>query len=120
MSDEQIEGWKTIVELDPFVLRKLEQKELGAFVQTRLPATAWKAPTATENDEESRAAGIGRDVGSCGGPGGTMTGGKVEGTGSLGRRGGKGKGCGRGGCGRGVDRGLAKKDRIRAEFRPDA
>jgi len=117
LSDEQIEGWKRIAELDPSVLRKLEE---SAFVQTALPATAWRAPTATESDEESPAPGVGRGVGSRGGRGGAPTRGKAEGRGSRGARGGKGKGRGRGGRGRGVDRGPAKKDRIRAESGPGA
>jgi activating signal cointegrator complex subunit 2 len=115
-SDEQIEGWKSIAERDPAVLKRLEERELESVVQTALPSTAWRAPKCVaESEEEGEVAGGVRGRG--GAPG--REGGSSRG-GSAGAGGGKGKSRGRGGRGRGVDRGRAKKGRIRAEFRPDA
>jgi activating signal cointegrator complex subunit 2 len=116
-SDEQIEGWKSIAERDPLVLKRLEERELEPVVQTRLPSTAWKAPRSGAESEDEEGGMVGVVRGRGGAPG--------RGTGSsrgvsVATTAGKGKGRGRGGRGRGVDRGRAKKDRIRSEYRPEA
>jgi activating signal cointegrator complex subunit 2 len=118
-SDEQIEGWKTIADRDPSVLKKLEDKEMGGFVQSALSSTAWRAPTSTtESEEEEGSPGGGAGRGGFRGRGSGQT---SRGTAARGGgKGTRGKGRGRGGRGSSVDRGRAKKDRIRAEFRPDA
>lgn len=116
-SDEQIEGWKSIAERDPLVLKQLEERELEVIVQTDLPSTAWKAPRSgvgSEDEEGGMVGGVRGRGGASGRGTGSNHGGFVD------ARGGKGKGRGRGGRGRGVDRGRAKKDRIRAEYRPEA
>jgi activating signal cointegrator complex subunit 2 len=111
-TDEQIEGWKIMIERDASVLHKLETKyENQVFRQTILPSTSWKA-SKEEEDGESQAV-----RGGVHGRGGNVAGGTGRGSGdaSRGRRRGRSRGRGRG-----VEKGRAKKDRIRSEFRPDA
>jgi activating signal cointegrator complex subunit 2 len=107
-TDEQIEGWKSMIERDSSMLRRLETKyEHQVFQQIALPSTSWKAPENEEDVESYAERGGARRRG--GGRGG------VDANISRGR--GRGHGRGRG---RGVEKGRAKKDRIRSEYRPDA
>lgn len=114
-TDEQIEGWKSMVSRDPAMLRKLEGKyENQVFQQTELPSTAWKPP---QDDEEDRTAG----ENSGKGRGRGTPRGRGDGTAAVSAAAGRGRGRGRSrGRGRGVERGRAKKDRIRSEFKSDA
>ena len=112
-SDEQIEGWKRMIERDERVRRRLERKyENKVFQQTELPPASWRQ--VTESDEESGHEGAGHTAGR-----GATRGTRGGGPGSGGQAQSKGPSRGRG-RGRGVSRGRARKDQIRNEYRPDA
>jgi len=113
-TDEQIEGWRSMVLRDQGMLRKLESKyENQVFQQSELASTAWKPPVEEEGHEV-----VGGDSARGRGRGGTARGrGDGSSTVAVARGRGRGRPHGRG---RGVERGRAKKDRMRSEFKPDA
>jgi activating signal cointegrator complex subunit 2 len=53
-TDEQIEGWKSMTERDPSLLRRLEWKyENQVFQQTALPSTSWKQNGSDDENSSS-------------------------------------------------------------------
>lgn len=112
-TDEQLEGWKSMIDRDGSRLRRLERTyENKGFNRADLPSTAWRAGAREDEDEKKGWSSDGS------GNRGRRTGASRED--SLASRGhGRGRDRG-GGRGRGAERGRARKDRIRKEFRPDA
>ena len=108
-TDEQIEGWKSMISRDSGMLRKLEAKyENQVFQQTELPSTAWKSRADGEDDPMDGRSGRGREEGAALGRGDP----------AVGATRGRARGRSRGRM-RGVERGRARKDRTRSEFKPD-
>jgi activating signal cointegrator complex subunit 2 len=100
-TDEQLEGWKSIADRDPSILRKLERKyEKEVFKQREVQSTKWSAGDDVAGNAQGSSPGTR-------GTSGRGRGGKKEGSRGRGR-------------GRDVERGRARKDRIRFGNRSDA